>query len=675
VAQDPFAQYAVAQPQSGADPFAAFAVPETAETPGRVSRLISGTGQGLKDTAAMFDPRNWPEMFTGMGRGFLDAAKAGSEMFFEYPNPEKRVAQLRGFRKGVVEANTGVSEEEAQADPWTATGKVIGGVVIPALTVKGTTSGLARFRAPRVPAPRPTPVTGSCTPTPATIRAVPAGNQFSMTVQETPAPTPTARLRAAQPQTFEQVAMEALEELRQPTRPNVVELPPPTAQPPVSYPRQPSTRTTQRQAPAERPTASAEPPKASPDAPETPAAPAALPASWQRLVDAEAPEPPRARFRAADDAPPPGMGNDPPLWARPEATENPAASLRGMLGAEDASAMLGVDADTVRNLSGAARRRPLVADMAEIDNDYLRRINDPRGFIDPKLAIKMGLPIGGAAVGGAMANDGAEGPGAILGALLGLAAANPSATMRGVESLRMTGMLSGAALPKSVAGNVGAVLTAAAEQGSTAPIREALRVPTNLRNAARGWQGGSNPAGITGMSRINIPGRAMGALDEMTTQALQRAGLSLEDAQRLLLTRPNPLGAKAAEAMNTPIGRMVFPFQRTPFNAGLEGLREMNALLPGSGASATRRGLTAGAMGAGAVAGSETDHPLVLAILAALMGPRAAPFALGVGATGGKQLAERVGAGFPEGSWGDMVDPLRPITNPALLRLLETGGR
>ena len=51
------------------------------------------------------------------------------------------------------------------------------------------------------------------------------------------------------------------------------------------------------------------------------------------------------------------------------------------------------------------------------------------------------------------------------------------------------------------------------------------------------------------------------------------------------------------------------------------------------------------------------------------------PFALGAGLTAGPEVIERVGVGLPEGSYKDLFNPLRPLNKPALLKLIESGGR
>lgn len=467
-----------------------------------------------------------------------------------------------------------------------------------------------------------------------------------------------------------------------------------------------------------RMTQPATPPTAAPPVART--LPPELPESWKPLVQEAAPEtlpgtqaptpepPPAAAspnldaVRKALEEPPatggvdiqaqPGMGLDPEVvqtFRESLPGGGDLADARRAVGSEkaarsldDLAAELGVDRSVVqemmRNTTDGPSRRPMAAELAEMDNDYLRRIMDPRGSVPLRTALTAGGVAGGGLLGAEAAKENNPVAGGILGALAGAAATNPVQALKALQALRVTGMLSGAAAPKSALGNVGAVLTAAAENQSMAPLREAMNLGENARNFRQGWRTQANPAGTSGVSRFNVFGRGMGALDEMTTQLLQRSGLTLEEAQRLLLTSPNPLGhGKFARGLESAPGRFFFPFQRTPINSVSEGLDSIIGAIakPGSGPGAIKRGLTYGAGAAGAAAGSQTDNPLLLALGAALAGPRALPFALGAGLTAGPQVIERVGVGLPEGSYKDLFDPLRSINKPALMKLLESGGR
>lgn len=274
------------------------------------------------------------------------------------------------------------------------------------------------------------------------------------------------------------------------------------------------------------------------------------------------------------------------------------AELRASVGAKEAAndprliealAELGLkpDAEMVRGLTGGGpSRRPLTAQNADLDSAYKRLINDERGSI----------PVGG---------------------LLDL-----------VNQIRMASMLSGLALPKSLAGNAGAILTSAVEGKSLRPIMEATRFGTNAKEFGKAWRASANPAGIAGTGGINIPGRLIGAADATTTSILGRAGVPLDEAQRLLLTRPN----RAAEALklNTPAGKALFPFQRTPFNAFAEGMSPENWNTPG------RAALTAGAAGVGAVLPEDIQKNIpLLGLAAAAAGPRGLPFLVGAAFGGG----------------------------------------
>lgn len=214
-----------------------------------------------------------------------------------------------------------------------------------------------------------------------------------------------------------------------------------------------------------------------------------------------------------------------------------------------------------------------------------------------------------------------------------------------LNELRMSSMLSGLALPKSILGNVGAITTASLERGSTHPIREALNLPENARVAKSAWQGHANPAGVGGTSGVNLPGRTMGMFDEVTTQALQRAGLSLDDAQRLLLTRPNPLGkSRMQDFVNSTPGKFIVPFTKTPFNQLIEGFSGENWNSPG------RAALSTATAGAGGVLGSNTKDPKILGLAAALAGPRGVPFLLGAAMGGAGTNAAAGISPIPE--WG-----------------------
>jgi hypothetical protein len=122
----------------------------------------------------------------------------------------------------------------------------------------------------------------------------------------------------------------------------------------------------------------------------------------------------------------------------------------------------------------------------------------------------------------------------------------------------------------------------------------------------------------------------------------------------------------------------VVPFQRIPFNTVSEGAGAMRDLTKWQGP--TRKNVaTMGAIGAGGLAATQTQDPITLALVSALMGRRALPFALGAtgsttaihGPSKARHLAERIGTGIPDIGMGDAWHPTRPIFNPAIINWLK----
>lgn len=682
--------------------------------------IKQGAGEGVGDLKALGSAAMHPlDTIGAMGSQLIEGAKAIPDVARNLMNSETRGATMRGFTEGAIEGGTGLKVDEAKRDPLRAGTRALVGTVLPMAALKYAPAGLravagSRTRAAAAAAERAEMLQvarglGETVPDQVVANGLADGPK--------PKPVDGGRL-VKEPQ-----RLTPEQEMAKADLPESTELPPapfslgegaPSAQPRVSFPAQrpatlapaapkhvPGARIVRPAQPVSMPPngnvtqaveealselqqpAAATPPVAPPPAPVAPpAAPAVpvLPESWQRLVNA-----------APETADLPGMSStgDLPMWARPETLPNVTADARTAVGATKAGRALDMTEDAVREAAPGPSRRPMAAELAEMDNDYLRKIMDERGAVDPKLAVKIGLPVAGGVAGAAMADDdGNPLLAGLLGAATGAAVANPMASMKRFQELRMIGQLSGGALPKSVLGNVGAHLTAAMEQGSTAPLKEMLRVPTNVKNAVSAFRAQPNAisaatgaAPVEGLGRLNLPGRLMGAMDTASTQSLQRAGASLPEAQRLLLSTENPVGAGSGlnKAFQSRIGRFMVPFQRIPINQFSEGVQSLEGVLPRSSkstlapvhTSARGRAITAGTIGAGAAAGDQTNNPLVLALLAALAGPRALPFALGAGATAGPRVIERVGVGLPEGSVRDLFDPLRPIDRPALMNFLE----
>ena len=253
----------------------------------------------------------------------------------------------------------------------------------------------------------------------------------------------------------------------------------------------------------------------------------------------------------------------------------------------------------------------------------------------------------------------AAGAGALALGAGALALKKPQLAGKAYDALlaaRYVPMLSGFAVPKSMAGNVGAVLASSAERRSMEPLKQffsrqtardfgrELRTPT-----ARGSGHVTQQAG-----RYNPFGRIMGAGDEATQRALQRAGLT--PAQSAEQTLQTPLPASWAKPLGNRIGRTLVPFQRTPFNQFLQI----------SKASGEHPGIAAGAALAGAATGAATEDWRTPGLVAPFAGRYSGPFALGAVAgraySGGKDAARTAFGISPtsdESMAGPIMDPLR----------------
>ena len=230
------------------------------------------------------------------------------------------------------------------------------------------------------------------------------------------------------------------------------------------------------------------------------------------------------------------------------------------------------------------------------------------------------------------------GAGALGAGALALAAHNPAvakAAGSGLMNLRKTSMLSGLAPLKSFLGNVGGSVYGSIERGSIAPLREMLS-PATAREAVEVFKRGPNEAiagPATGLSKLNLPGRIMGALDEAGQNALQRAGYSPQDAAREMLQAPVP--ESVGRAFDNPVMDFLVPFRKTPLNALVEGAATFK---PGTTGQKVALGT---ALGTGAATGATAEDPKTIGIGAAASGRYGLPFAVGAGAaralTGGNQ--------------------------------------
>jgi hypothetical protein len=215
-------------------------------------------------------------------------------------------------------------------------------------------------------------------------------------------------------------------EARAPVPPERVTLPPAAPQPRVTYPRQAPAKAGPQPAQSRPTPAPAPQPAAAKPAPAKMRGarvitPDDLPEAWKPFAGDVPASAPTAQLAPRVSEAPMGLTDDVPMWGRTPEPAGNAGEMRRALGADEAGAHLGMSADDVRAASGyTPHRRPMVAELAEMDRNYLRQINNPKGEIDPRLLKILGRASLGGAYGGY--EGGVEG--ALTGATVG-AAMNP----------------------------------------------------------------------------------------------------------------------------------------------------------------------------------------------------------------------------------------------------------
>ena len=263
-----------------------------------------------------------------------------------------------------------------------------------------------------------------------------------------------------------------------------------------------------------------------------------------------------------------------------------------------------------------------------------------------------------------------------------LAARNPalarSAGGKALKALnvgRQQLMLSGYALPKSMVGGAGAAVERAVETKSLRPLKEFFS-PQTARDAVTAFKTSTRigPAGTPTSSKYAIPGRAIGAFDTATHNALQRSGASADEATEALLQKP--LGPGFA-VLENPVAQYAHPFRRTPFNQWFEGYGKFQRAYEGD--KTAQRGLALYG-GAGAAHGAATaDERFPVSVPFGVAGAARYGVPYGLGALLGRSLAgSKTGGGIadqinPVGAYGveqGFLDPLRPVEKPSFLRWL-----
>jgi hypothetical protein len=250
----------------------------------------------------------------------------------------------------------------------------------------------------------------------------------------------------------------------------------------------------------------------------------------------------------------------------------------------------------------------------------------------------------------------------------GLALKNPGLIKSGagqLNNLRRAAMLAGYAPIKSALGGVGGAAVASMERGTIAPLRQVFSGQTLKdigSNFIKGGQGAYGTHVSTGPERYyNVAGRFMGAVDEAMGAAMQRGGLTAEEAQRELLQGPGVDNFVKAVEKGGPIADYLMPFVRIPLNVAYEGIQTLNPQTAGQ--ARTLAAMT----GLGVVEGANTEGYLPLSIGAAAGGRYGLPTMLGQGIgrimTGGDPKEASYGASPLPGelTFKNLLSPLSPF--------------
>lgn len=306
------------------------------------------------------------------------------------------------------------------------------------------------------------------------------------------------------------------------------------------------------------------------------------------------------------------------------------ADLRRGLGSREAAQRLNISPEAIKRIAPGPSRTPLAVEIGALEKRFRHLVADPKGEISPALLRGLGGAIGGGTVGGAV-DEADPARGMLIGAAAGGAAfGNPLQVLRFANRVRTNAMLSGRAIPLNIATGLGAVGRAAIEGASLAPLREAARLPTNIRVAAKAFKEVPRRGIAQDVGQMRGPFvRGIASIDEMFRQALQRAGKTQPQIDRLLHTTPRaPLFGEKAR----PVTQAVYPFQTTPLNVVESGATEA-ANLGRRGVPLIEKALTLASVpyGSGVAETARQHykkHPLATAILApaamAALGPTTA---------------------------------------------------
>jgi hypothetical protein len=243
-------------------------------------------------------------------------------------------------------------------------------------------------------------------------------------------------------------------------------------------------------------------------------------------------------------------------------------------------------------------------------------------------------------------------------------------TANAINDIRRAAMLSGWAPLKSLLGNVGGAAYSSIERGSLTPIKELLSGQT-LADASAAFRAGAQYGDQTPslISKLNLPGRVMGAFDKATQNALIRAGLTPQEAARDVLQAPLPYGI--SDKLAGPVAQYAVPFRRTSINQFLEGFNTMN---PENLQTLGQKAALGTALGTGALEGELDASTPEIALSTAASGKYGLPHALAAGLVktlntgkvreGGSVLKTLNPVDLGDSMYGPAADPTSIIPTP-----------
>lgn len=331
-------------------------------------------------------------------------------------------------------------------------------------------------------------------------------------------------------------------------------------------------------------------------------------------VDIKAIGRPKIEARTVDEAiGPPPKGVEPEKWQHINAVERTAKGLarrdvldprlirdmRAFWGADEAARRMGIPKKQVIDLSGAPKKRPLNAIIAEMDARMKFLVDDPKGFFDTEALVAGGGATAGALLGGMIEGEDAVDrfsyilSSAIIGGGLGFAGArglkaamnapvgkSVKSIPRMGEALDTSWLLSGPAMIKASLGSMGGVAQAVferlqegrvvdARRGLRTLMREApgvwfntLKAPTSTLPRMSSSSYSNYVAGQTGIStwpeKIQLQVlRPFIAADRAGQTVMQRMGYSKAEADRLML-QGHPTSWQGQALLNLINSNMVF---------------------------------------------------------------------------------------------------------------------